>query len=257
MKLIKSILKKTPLKSIVRNYKWRRDLAQWSHRDDLMLGFYRNFIQPGDIVFDVGANVGNRTKIFFKLGAIVIAIEPQEECTKFLNKIYSKNNKVIIIAKALGKTNETKEMLISDATTISSLSEEWVRAVQQSGRFAGNEWTKTQFVQTTTLDSLIAEYGSPAFIKIDVEGFEYQVVQGLSRPVNMLSVEFTPEYIDSTFHCIEYLSELGKIGLNLSIGESMEMEFAKWIAPKMMINTLEKVRNNYNLYGDVYIKFLT
>jgi FkbM family methyltransferase len=257
MKLIKSILKNTPIKSIVRNYKWRRNLAQWSLGDDRMLGFYRNFIHPDDIVFDIGANIGNRTKIFFKLGAIVIAVEPQEECIKFLNKIYRKNNKVIIIAKALGKTNEPKEMLISDANTISSLSEEWVRAVQQSGRFAGNEWTKTQLVQTTTLDNLIDEYGSPSFIKIDVEGFEYHVVQGLSRPVNMLSVEFVPEYIDSTFHCIEYLSELGKIGLNLSIGESMEMEFNEWVSPKMMIDTLEKVRNNYKLYGDVYIKFLT
>ena len=80
---------------------------------------------------------------------------------------------------------------------ISSLSSDWVRAVQKTGRFSEYKWNRKQTVFIDTLDSLIAQYGVPAFMKIDVEGFEDQVVSGLSIPVGAISMEFNlPKWVD-------------------------------------------------------------
>jgi hypothetical protein len=75
----------------------------------------------------------------------------------------------------------------------------------------------------TTLDKLIEQFGIPSFIKIDVEGFEYEVIKGLSKPVKALSLEFTPEIIESTYKCINYLQQLGKINLNYSVFKTMSL----------------------------------
>ena len=147
-------------------------------------------------------------------------------------------------------------MMISDASTISSLSIEWVNAVRKSNRFQNHNWGGVEIVRTTTLDRLISQYGLPSFIKIDVEGFEYEVIKGLSTPVNILSLEFTPEFIESTFNCINYLSKLGRIELNYSLRESMTLSLINWISPQEMIEILSKFRNDDKLYGDVYIRFI-
>ena len=55
-------------------------------RDREMLRFYSRFIHKGDLCFDVGAHMGNRTEIFLKLGANVIAVEPQEDCINQLRE---------------------------------------------------------------------------------------------------------------------------------------------------------------------------
>src|SRR5262245_12044409 len=51
-----------------------------------MRHFYSQFIAPGNLCYDVGANVGDRTDIFRKLGARVIAIEPQTACLEVLRQ---------------------------------------------------------------------------------------------------------------------------------------------------------------------------
>lgn len=58
----------------------RRDEA---HRQRA-LNLYGQFIRPGDLCFDIGANLGNRVALFLALGATVVAVEPQEICTRVL-----------------------------------------------------------------------------------------------------------------------------------------------------------------------------
>src|SRR5262245_65458097 len=98
----------------------------------------------------------------------------------------------------LGPAEGQAEMMISDANTCSSLSAEWVDAVVRSDRFAGQRWSREQTVTMTTLDWLIERYGAPAFVKIDVEGFESEVIKGLTRRVKAVSVGVMAEVIDSS-----------------------------------------------------------
>jgi FkbM family methyltransferase len=253
---VKDTVKNTGL---YKNYQRRRmieSLKKWTSQDEEMLRFYSQFIPTRALCFDVGANIGNRVKIFLKLNADVIAIEPQTECVGILNKVFGKNQQLKIIQTALGDREGEAEIMISDSSTISSMSPEWVNAVKNSGRFAEFVWDQVQKVPLTTLDKLIGQYGTPAFIKIDVEGFEYQVLSGLTRPVSMLSLEYVPEIIELTYKCIDYLQHLGNIELNYTIGETMQLILEEWTTPDEMKRLLSSISNGSELFGDVYIKFV-
>lgn len=251
MQFIKNIIKRSPLYGIIKWFRVKKEAVAWTAHDQKMLDFYSQFISRGALCFDVGANKGNRVKIFLKLKANVVAIEPQNDCVKILRTGYGNNKRLTVIQKALGESEGEAEIMISNANSISSLSPEWVEAVRNSGRFSEYSWNMKQIVPLTTLDGLIKQYGIPSFIKIDVEGFEYQVIRGLNQPVKALSLEFTPEFIESTFKCIDHLQRLGEIQLNYSMGETMQFTLAKWATPQEMVRILSSLKD----VGDVYVRF--
>jgi FkbM family methyltransferase len=227
----------------------------WRHtpQDALRVEFYRQFVAPGDLVFDVGANLGTRSKIFHLLGARVVAVEPQQACASYLEAMFSGKHGCCLVRKALGSAPGTAVMHISSSHTISSMAASWVQAVQASGRFGGATWDATEIVPVETLDNLIAEQGTPAFVKIDVEGFEESVLQGLSAPVRALSLEFTPECIESTLQCIDRLCELGVPRFQLSLGESMEFAEPAWVEAAELKRRLQAVPRWE--FGDIYARF--
>lgn len=250
----KSYLKATALASAVRPY--RRDILfrLLTEEDRARRQFYRQFVKRGDLAFDVGANMGNRTKIFLKLGARVVAFEPQPGCAAYLESVAGRRRKFHLVKKALGPAEGHAEMMISDASTLSSLSTAWVEATKASGRFAGVEWGTKVTVQITTLDKVIGEYGMPAFIKIDVEGFELEVLRGLTRPAPCISIEFTAEYIEHTCLALDHLASLGPIETQLSYGESMDFALPEWRSHEEMKRTLRSAATL--AVGDVYIRSL-
>jgi FkbM family methyltransferase len=231
-----------------------KNLKNWSMHDQEMLEFYSQFVSSDKLCFDVGANVGNRVKIFLKLQANVVAIEPQNECVQILKRVFGRNRHLNIIQKALGEHEGDAEIMISNANTLSSLSPAWVEAVKKSGRFSDYLWDKRQKVRLTTLDSLVKQYGTPDFIKIDVEGFEYEVIRGLSQPIPLVSLEFVPERIGPTLNCIDRLRSLGEIRLNYSVSESMQFSLETWVGPEEMKGLLSNMSGGPELFGDVYVK---
>lgn len=255
MSTLRHVLKKTRVYSWMKTLRAGRAAARWTDEDARRLVFYSQFISSGDIVFDVGANAGNRTKIFRKLARTVVAIEPQEQCLAVLRHQFSGDSRVKLVNKALGAKQGVAEISVGSANTISSLSREWIEAVQRSGRFSHYKWGQQQQVELTTLDQLIAEYGTPGFIKIDVEGYEHEVLQGLSRAVRVLSFEFVPEYLASAYKCIEHLCSLGVFQFNYSLGESMELALPAWVLSGEIKRELSKYADNPSLFGDVYARY--
>ena len=175
-----------------------------------MTSFYSDYIREDDLVFDVGANHGNRTEVFLSLGARVVAFEPQPDCARDLLRRFSKYPNFTLVQKALGKSAGKGVMRLCPADTISSMSDDWITSVKSSGRFSGREWDASLPVDVTTLSHEIIGYGVPSFIKIDVEGYEAHVLKGLDIGIRGLSFEFTPEYFDSTMECVDRLQQLGK-----------------------------------------------
>ena len=194
-----------------------------------MRRFYAQFIRPGDLCFDVGAHVGNRLLIWTRLGARVLGIEPQPLCLALLRRWYGRNPQVTLVAEAVGAAPGTQTLWVSGANpTVTTLSRAWIAAVQQADSFAGVSWDGAVTVGVTTLDELIARHGVPAFCKIDVEGYELEVLRGLTHPLPALSFEYVPAAQDMAVACMERLGHLGDYEFNWSIGEQHRWQRSQW-----------------------------
>jgi len=216
--------------------------------------FYSEFIEAGSLCFDIGANIGNRSEAFLELGAKVVAVEPQQSCIDVLKDKFGSNPNFILIDKAVSEKEGQQEFYISNANTLSSMSKEWIE-------FSGNEyfkqatWDEKTVVETTTMDKLISEFGAPQFCKIDVEGFELTVLKGLTRPLNMLSLEYTLGLMQPTLNCIKYLARFGPVQFNYSEGESMILKLPNWLELEEMVKLLQHLQSPVKA-GDIYARFM-
>ena len=218
--------------------------------------FYSQFVKSGDLCFDVGANIGNRISPLLMLNAQIVAIEPQISCQKILNSKYG--NEIILVTEGLGEKEGEAEFYISDASTISSFSKDWIDSVK-SGRFKEYSWKTKKKVRMTTLDNLIHQYGIPSFIKIDVEGYELEVLKGLNKPINMISFEYcVPEQTEKVFSCIQRLVDVNpNIEFNYSSNETMQFTLNKWVQLDEMKNIINTKLFQNTLFGDIYVKAKT
>ena len=234
-----------------RKAKGRRAKAR--NRLDRMTKFYSQFIKPGDLCFDVGANLGNRTEAFLKLGARVVAVEPQNDCAQTLRERFGDEPDFFLVDSALAPAEGEREFFVSSANTLSSCSPDWIEFASKLPAFKDCNWDQRTTVKTTTLDALIEKYGSPVFCKIDVEGFEYEVLRGLSQPVKMVSLEYTVGIIEPSVSCIKHLSSLGMIEFNYSEGESMDWSMSNWVGADEITDTLAGPEDKI-LFGDIYAR---
>jgi FkbM family methyltransferase len=222
-------------------------------RSAAMDRLYRHFVLPGDLVFDVGAHVGDRVASFRRLGARVVAIEPQRAMAGVLRLLYGLGRSVAIEKTAVGREQGRARMMINvDNPTVSSISSTFVEAARDAPGWATQRWTKSADVAVTTLDALIERHGRPSFIKLDVEGFEAEALEGLSQAVPALSFEFTTIQRDVALACIERCSGLGYISFNAALGESQAL-LDDWLDAGEMVRWLKALPPEANS-GDIYAR---
>jgi FkbM family methyltransferase len=211
--------------------------------------WYARFIGAGDLAFDIGAHVGDRAACFARLGARVVALEPQPAMARFLR---IRHRAVRVMQAACGARGGRVLLHVNAANpTVSTASKEFLRAADGATGWHGQAWNERISVPATTLRALIARFGEPGFIKVDVEGFEVAVLRGLPRPVRALSFEFTTIQRDVAHACLDRLVRLGFRHFNASLGESLAFALPRAVdaaAMRAWIDGLPEAANS----GDVY-----
>ena len=226
-------------------YGWRQ-----RNRSRAMDALYARFVRPGDLVFDIGAHVGDRVAAFRRLGARVLAVEPQPALAFTLNMLYGRDVNVVIERAAVGRNSGDLRLMVNiDNPTISTASNAFVHAAKDAPGWQGQHWDKSISVPMTTLDALIERHGVPAFIKIDVEGYEEEALMGLTQPVAALSFEFTTIQRDVARACVARCAALGLTQFNGAIGESQEI--GDWRSAETIGRWLDELPHEANS-GDVY-----
>jgi FkbM family methyltransferase len=202
-------------------------------RQRRMQRLYRRFARPGDLVFDIGAHVGNRARALAAIGCRVVALEPQPDFARVLRTLFARSDAVEIVEAAVAAASGEAWLSVSERTpTVSTLASKWRDARAHEPGFGAVDWNRQQRVRTVTLDDLIARYGEPAFVKVDVEGGEPAVLAGLSRPVPALSFEYLPAALDEVRACVDRLAMLSGAATyryNWSEGESYRLASSGWL----------------------------
>lgn len=252
---IRSVLKKVALEHYIDLLLFKKRIRKGGYTSTVsnIENLYSYIIKDNDLVFDIGANIGNYSQAFNNLGAKVISLEPQSTCFDFLKIRFKNNSRVTIVKCAADNSIGERSIFLSNSHTVSSMSEEWIKNVKQSNRFPEANWKKKETIHTTTLDFLIEKYGTPSYCKIDVEGFEYNVLSGLSKKISLISIEFTYEHLENTKKCLQHLEKIGKISILIEGSKNDFNDPNNWCDSKEIIRKIELL-NDKKAGGDLFIK---
>jgi FkbM family methyltransferase len=198
----------------LRTYRRRAHLASLTQ-------FCADLAPGAGLVFDIGAHVGDRVTAFRRLGAKVVAVEPQPLLARYLRLRFALDAEVTVVEAGLGAAEGQAELQVNrNNPTVSTLSDGFIKAADGAAGWEGQVWDATRQIDLTTLDALIDRHGVPDFIKIDTEGHEAEVLRGLTRPVPALSFEITTIAREAGLEALQEARRLGFARYRLSLGES-------------------------------------
>lgn len=208
--------------------------------------FYRSLLPPGALCFDVGANVGDKSEALLEAGGQVVAFEPNPLVLPELEARCGHHKNWTLVAAGLGS-----------AAAIATL---YARQdLVNSGFTEGGRVLATYNVPVLTLDAAIQRFGRPAFCKIDVEGWELEVLKGLTQPVPLISFEFQLHEpgIRKTRGCLERLVAFGPGQANITPAESTRFHFAEWMPLARLLEWFPgdlKESLPGDRYGDIVVR---
>jgi FkbM family methyltransferase len=230
---------------------WLNDKIRFPERAQAhaeAVAFYRQFITPGDLVFDCGANLGHKTKTFLACGATVVAVEPQPQLAGEIRALYGRNSRLTLVEAALGREPGRATLLLHDVEVIASLKRDWATG-----------WREEIGVEVTTMDDLIQRFGTPQFVKMDIEGSEPEALEGLTRGegIKYFSIEVShqPVSVASMNRCLEMLSRLGTMSYQLTSQESLVSITGGWIDEAEFRRFWAEERDRLDGWGDLFIRF--
>ena len=209
--------------------------------------FYKKLIKKNDLCFDIGANVGKKSKLFLSIKAKVIAFEPQTKCLEFLNKI--NNTRFAYYPFGVGDKNETKQLHLANHLEVATFSNKMIDFYTTENL----KWKDKEEVIIKKIDTLINEFGVPDFCKIDTEGFELEILSNLSYKIPIIEFEFNEAFIDETLSCLDLITNLGNYEFNFILNENPKFINKKWNAMKEIKKQISNLPTKH-LHGNLFAK---
>jgi len=216
-----------------------------------MKKFYSQFFIKGDLVFDIGANKGEYTSMFHRLGAAVVAVEPNPLCCETLSKLERLKN-IHVEKVAAGHAAGSAKLRLCDQSNLSTLSDDWFLSSREAPTYRNVKWLDQIEVPLTTLDLLSKRYGIPVFVKIDVEGYEKNVIDGMSFAPKFISFEFSNVEREGAVQCIERLGGKG-YEFNPMLSRDFEFQFRDWKTDRETVDWLREYSGNEE-FGDIFAR---
>lgn len=213
--------------------------------------FYKSFIDKGDMVYDIGANIGRKSEIFLSIGAHVVCVEPQSACVEVLKKKFTASKSITIVDKAISNRNGFGEMFISNVSEVSTLSKQFIEVYKD---YPGINWNLNEKVKLTTLSNLLEVYGTPKYIKVDVEGYERHVLETLPIPIQYISFEYNKPLKSNAIECINLLSRYPQYKFNFMIHEDMRLSLKNWKGSTEFIDFIDRLPDTI-LTGEVFCSY--
>jgi FkbM family methyltransferase len=174
-----------------------RALSLYGEREEKEVEFVCSLIKPGDLVIDVGANIGLLTVPMAQQGANVLAFEPQPKMFELLEENVRQNNLsgVQLFQLGLGE--------VFGKAAIPSIDYE------AEGNFGGVELVPGNEVKIATLDSFNLERCD--LIKADVEGMEIDVLRGAAATIERFKplLYLENDRIEKSAALIDFVYKLG------------------------------------------------
>jgi len=223
---------------------FKKTIKKYNH-----IKFYSQWINKNDLCFDIGANIGIKSKLLLALNTKVIAFEPQTICQSALMKIKEKNSNFRVKKLAIGSKNTELDLFIGNHIEIATLSNKFKDHFKSEDTF----WNKKERVKVVTLNSQIEAYGLPHFCKIDAEGSEYDIIKVLSYKIPIIEFEFTGGFIEETLLCISKLNDLGDYTFNYILNEKPKFISNKWLTTEHLKSKIELMPTQ-NLHGNIFAK---
>jgi FkbM family methyltransferase len=225
--------------------KWQ--LKQYERKE-----LYSKFINEMDLCFDLGANFGDDTRTLEELNARVISIEPVKICYKYLKKNF-KSKKVTILNCAVGDKMGREIINICPSSSFSTMSKDYLEHYRKKKSLANLNWKEKQQVEVITLNYLCEKYGIPKFVKIDVEGYEYEVLKNLKYKIPIIKIEFNTEFKEIAISCVKKLSTLGKYEFNLALFSDDILFLEQWTKKEGVIRLLKELNKKF-YFGNIYAR---
>lgn len=209
---------------------------------------FRSLLPPGALCFDVGANIGEKSEALLQAGGRVVAFEPNPLVLPELRARCGHHKNWALVEAALGSGGAIATLYARESHGQSSLAQEW------EGKIVGS-----YHVPVVTLDSAIQHFGRPVYCKIDVEGWELEVLRGLTQTIPLLSFEFhlNDEDIRKTIACLERLIRFGSSCANITAAEASTFHLKEWVPLGQFLGwfpgDLKRSLPGHS-YGDIFVK---
>ena len=218
--------------------------------------FYANWLIPGDLCFDIGAHMGIQAQILSSMGMQCIAVEPNPRLYQFLQRRFRKDSRIQLLPQAISNQSGEETFHISSiAPTVSTLSDHKFRSALRENSSFNVQWDKQITVETTTLDQLIEAYGIPKLIKLDIEDYEFQALQGLHYPVELITFEFFSYRLEQAQRCMQEVEKNGTYLYNYSIAENFTLQLEQWKSRNEMCEWIRD-RSPDDRHGDIIARYI-